>query len=117
MIAAITLLLTCQLAGEALNRLTGLPLPGPVIGMFLLLGWLKLRPREHVALKAVAGWLIAHFAILFVPATMGIIDQGPALSAHGAAILVACVVSTLLTIAVTAFTFQWVARRSGDEAA
>ena len=117
MVAAITLLLACQLIGEAINRLTGLPLPGPVIGMFLLLAWLKLRPGERPALKAVTGWLIAHFSILFVPATMGLVDQGPALSAHGVAIIVACVASTLLTIAVTALTFQWVARRSGDEAA
>ena len=116
MAAAITLLLACQLIGEAINRLTGLPLPGAVIGMFLLLAWLKLRPGERVELKAVAGWLIAHFSILFVPATMGLVDQGLALSAHGIAIIAACVASTLLTIAVTAFTFQRTAQASGDEA-
>ena len=40
MIGAIALLLVCQLAGEAVHRLTGLPLPGSVIGMVLLLAWL-----------------------------------------------------------------------------
>ena len=59
MIAAIALILGCQLAGEALHLLTGLPLPGPVIGMVLLFGWLKLVPREYAALKSVSGWLIA----------------------------------------------------------
>jgi putative effector of murein hydrolase LrgA (UPF0299 family) len=115
MIAAIALLLFCQLVGEALNRGLGIPLPGPVIGMFLLFACLKLRPGERVELKAVATWLIGHFAVLFVPATMGIVDEGPALARDGVAILVACVAATLLTIAVTALVFRWVAGR--DETA
>lgn len=111
MIAAIALLLFCQLVGEALNRGLGVPLPGPVLGMFLLFAWLKFRPGERAELKAVATWLIGHFAVLFVPATMGLIDEGPALARDGVGIVVACVVATLLTIAVTAFVFRWVCAR------
>ena len=111
MIAAIALLLFCQLLGEALNRGLGVPLPGPVLGMFLLFAWMKLRPAERPELKAVATWLIGHFAVLFVPATMGLIDEGPALARDGVAIFVACVAATLLTIAVTAFVFRWVSAR------
>jgi holin-like protein len=116
MIAAILLLLACQLVGEAIHRLTGLPLPGTVIGMFLLLGWLHLRPGEHAALKSVATWLIAHIAILFVPATMGLIEQGPVLARYGVALVVACVASSVLTLVVTALTFRWVVTRTGHQA-
>ncbi|MFV0623502.1 CidA/LrgA family protein [Sphingomonas sp. ac-8] len=116
MIAAIALLLFCQLIGEALNRGLGVPLPGPVLGMFLLFAWLKLRPRERVELKAVTTWLIGHFAVLFVPATMGLVDEGPALARDGIAILVACGVATLLTLAVTALVFHWAAARDGGTA-
>lgn len=112
MIAAVALIFLCQLLGEALNRVTGLPLPGPVIGMFLLFGWLKLRPAERPELKSVASWLIAHFSILFVPATLGLVDQGPALRTQGLAIVAACTLSTLLTMAVTALVFRWVAART-----
>ena len=45
MIGAIALLLVCQLAGEIIHRLTGLPLPGSVIGMVLLLAVYKLNSR------------------------------------------------------------------------
>ena len=38
MIGAVALLLACQLAGEALHVATGLPLPGSVTGMLLLIG-------------------------------------------------------------------------------
>ncbi len=115
MIPAIALLLACQLIGEVVHRLTGLPLPGPVIGMALLFAWLQLRPGEHASLKQVANWLIGHFAVLFIPATMGLVDQGPALRAHGLALVAACVVSTIVTAAVTAITFDRVARRVGTE--
>ncbi|MEJ2026870.1 MAG: CidA/LrgA family protein, partial [Limibacillus sp.] len=36
MLNFLALLLVCQLAGEVLQKLSGLPLPGPVIGMVLL---------------------------------------------------------------------------------
>ena len=106
MIGAIALLLVCQLAGEVIHRLTGLPLPGSVIGMVLLLAWLALVPRERLTLTQVTGWLTAHLSIMFVPAAVGIMQEGPVLARQGVAIVVATVVSTLLTIAVTAIVFQ-----------
>ena len=122
MIGAIALLLVCQLAGEAVHRLTGLPLPGSVIGMVLLLAWLALVPRERLTLTQVTGWLTAHLSIMFVPAAVGVMEEGAILSRYGLGILVAVVVSTLLTLAVTALVFRAVAGRDepepdGEEAA
>lgn len=111
MIGAIALLLVCQLAGEAVHRLTGLPLPGSVIGMVLLLAWLALVPRERLTLTQVTGWLTAHLSIMFVPAAVGVMEEGAVLSRYGLGILVAVVVSTLLTLAVTALVFRAVTGR------
>ena len=44
MIGAIALLLVCQLAGEVIHRLTGLPLPGSVIGTFRIVPGLPFTP-------------------------------------------------------------------------
>lgn len=107
MLRAILLLLACQLAGEILHRLTGIPLPGAVIGMVLLLGWLALVPRERPTLTVVAAWLTAHLAVMFVPAAVGLIDEGTALSRYGVGLVVATVFSTLLTLVVTALVFRW----------
>ena len=38
MIKALTILVICQLVGEVAAQASGLPLPGPVIGLILLLG-------------------------------------------------------------------------------
>ncbi|MDP3410405.1 CidA/LrgA family protein [Bosea sp. (in: a-proteobacteria)] len=112
MIAALTLLLGCQLVGEAVTRLLGLPVPGPVIGMALLFLGLRLRPaaaQEGAPLATVAGVLLAHLSLLFVPAGTGIVRHAGALIAHGPGLIVALVVSTALTLVVTAFVFVKVA--------
>ncbi len=111
MIAAIATLLLCQLLGEGIHLLTGLPLPGAVIGMFLLLGWLLLRLGERPTLVQVSAWLTAHLSVMFVPAAVGLIEQGPVLSKNGVAILVATLASTVLTMTVTAVIFGWALRR------
>ena len=114
MIGAIALLLVCQLAGEGIHRLTGLPLPGSVIGMVLLLAWLALVPRERLTLTQVTGWLTAHLSIMFVPAAVGVMEEGAILSRYGVGIVVAVAVSTLLTLAVTALVFRAVAGREPE---
>lgn len=116
MIGAIAQLLVCLLAGEAIHRLTGLPLPGSVIGLGLLLVWLALVRRERPTLGLVSGWLTAQLALMLVPAAVGLMEQGPVLARHGLGILTATVISTLLTMAVAAWVFLWVARRTEGEA-
>ena len=113
MIGAIALLLFCQLAGEVIHRLTGLTLPGAVIGLMLLLAWLALVPKERPTLKAVTAWLTAHLSIMFVPAAVGLIDEGGPLSRYGVGILAATAISTLLTMVVTALVFRWAVKRFG----
>jgi holin-like protein len=111
MLRAIFLLLACQLAGEAIHRLTGLPLPGAVIGMVLLVGWLAAVRRARPDLAQVTAWLTAHLAVMFVPAAVGLIDEGAVLSHYGVGIVIATVGSTVLTLAVTALVFRWALAR------
>lgn len=111
MLGAIALLFVCQLAGEAIHRLTGVPLPGSVIGMMLLLGWLAFIPRERPGLTQVSGWLTAHLSIMLLPPAVGLMDEGAVLSRHGVSILAATAFSTILTMLVTVWVFRLVARR------
>ncbi len=121
MIAAILLLLACQLAGEAVARLLALPVPGPVIGLVVLLALLAMRrrvrpdaaPVEATPLGAVTGFILTNLSLLFVPAGTGIVGQAAVLSAHGVGLIVALVVSTVLTLAAAALVFRWVAKAAG----
>ena len=119
MLHAILLLLACQLAGEIASRGLGLPVPGPVLGMALLFAGLQIRSRlrpaagdvSELPLGAVAAFLLANLSLLFVPAGTGIVRQMDILAVHGAGLIVALVLSTLLTLVVTALVFVAVARR------
>ncbi len=118
MIAAIAGLLTCQLVGEILVRALALPLPGPVAGLGLLLAFLAWRgrgctdraeaiPRE---LGRVGDTLLRNLSLLFIPASVGVVQYLGLLKRYAGPIALAIFVSTLATLIVTAVTFRLVSR-------
>jgi holin-like protein len=116
MLAAITLLLVYQLVGEIVVVALGLPIPGPVIGMALLFATLVARGRADDGLRQTANGLLRHLSLLFVPAGVGVMAHLGRLTDEWWPIAVSLVVSTLVTIAVTAVVMRaLLARRSrGD---
>ncbi|GIL06574.1 CidA/LrgA family protein [Betaproteobacteria bacterium PRO7] len=117
MIAPLATLLAFQLAGEALAFGFRLPIPGPVIGMALLLGALAARPALFEALRPTATTLLQHLSLLFVPAGVGVMVHGRRLADEGAAIVVALVISTVLALAATALTVRALWPRDEEDAA
>ena len=112
-----------QLTGEALAALLDLPLPGMVLGLVMLLGVIAWRARHLGAeravpaeLDALAKGLHGHFGLLFVPAGAGVLAQADLIAREGRAILAAVLVSTVLTIAVTAFIARGRPRRAAKPA-
>jgi putative effector of murein hydrolase LrgA (UPF0299 family) len=115
MIPGVALILLCQLAGEALAHGTGWPLPGPVLGMILLLALLLAndawpRPVETGFVTAPAEGLLANLSLLFVPAGVGVVGKLDVLSQYGLGLAAALIASTLIGLAVTALVFAGVAR-------
>ena len=103
-------LLLCQSAGELLARGAGLRLPGPVIGMLLLLLALNAEAvRAPVA--AAADALLAHLSLLFVPVGVGVITHLALVSQYGVRLLLVVVLSTLIGMAVAALLLQQLWRR------
>lgn len=110
LIVNLTLLLGFQLAGEVLTRALGLPLPGPVIGMALLLVALTALPRLSARIADTAQGLLSHLSLLFVPAGVGVIGHLDLLGQSGGPLLLVLVISTALAIAAGALVFSWLAR-------
>lgn len=101
MVRGLSFLLVFQLAGEVLARVAGWPIPGPVVGMGLLLLALQAwRPAED-GLPAVASALLPHLSLLFVPAGVGVMLHAERLAAEWPQLAVALVASTAATLAVT----------------
>ena len=110
MIGAFSILLVYQLVGEVTARALNLPLPGPVLGMLFLFTSLVLRRSAPENLSSASTGLLKHLALLFVPAGVGIINHLPLLRSEGWALLATLLLSTLVTLAVTAWTLNSLAR-------
>ncbi|MBW0171685.1 MAG: CidA/LrgA family protein [Hydrogenophaga sp.] len=112
MIPALATLLVFQLLGETLVLLSGAPVPGPVVGLALLLLTLVLRPSVLATVKPTAQTLLQHLSLLFVPAGVGVMLHLQRLGDEALAIGVALVVSTLVGLASAALTMAWLMKKA-----
>ncbi len=101
MIRALTALLGLQLVGEVIARGLHLPVPGPVLGMLLLVGLLLWLGKVPTDLDATARGLLNHLSLLFVPAGTGVIVHLELLQREWVPILITLVVSTYITVLAT----------------
>jgi len=106
-------LLVCQSIGEVLSRLSHVGLPGPVIGMMLMMGLLGWEP-VRAQVSTVANGLLMHLSLLFVPVGVGVMTHMALVSRYGWQLLVALVLSTWIGLLVTALVFRALLRRSED---
>ena len=114
MIAGLVEILVFQGLGELVSHFLATFIPGPVIGLVLLLAWLRLRGHVPAPVELVAGALTRHLGLLFVPAAVGVVMFWPQLRSHAVAVIVALLASVVLTIAVAAVVLRLLAR-SADE--
>ena len=126
MIASLSLILLCQLAGEAFVRGLRLPMPGPVIGLMILLALLLARdrftllargPLQGDGVESASRGLLANLSLLFVPAGVGVVQKLDLIVDHGVAFLGVLVISVLITLLVTVATFLLASRllRRGED--
>ena len=73
MLDGLLLLLLFQFLGEVLVHFTGLPIPGPVAGMVLLLIALIFRASSLHRVAPAANLLISNLVLLFFPIGVGIV--------------------------------------------
>lgn len=108
------LIILFQLLGEALVHVTGLPLPGPVAGMILLLLALLLKRGLDHTLAPAATALLRYLPLLFVPAAVGVINHASLVQENGLVLLISILTSTLVTLwASAAVMNRWLKRKEG----
>lgn len=114
MIASLSLILLCQLAGEVFVRGLGLPMPGPVVGLLLLLLLLLARdrlaalargPLHRDGVENASRGLLAHLSLLFVPAGVGVVQKLDLVAEQGIAVAAVLAISVVVTLLLTVATF------------
>ncbi|TDG10000.1 CidA/LrgA family protein [Paraburkholderia guartelaensis] len=93
------LLVALQGVGEFIAWIARVPIPGPVIGLVLLLCLLSAAPRIERDVEGPALGLLNHLSLLFIPAGAGVFALASVLKGQLFAIAVAILVSTALSIA------------------
>ena len=111
MIAGLVQILLFQGVGELVSNFLLPLIPGPVIGLVLLLAYLAARRRVPKDLERVGSALVQHLGLLFVPAAVGVVLFLPQLKSHGLAVALALVASVVLTIAVAALVLRLLTRQ------
>src|SRR5699024_7355681 len=71
LLGGLLVLLTCQWLGEGIKLAAGLPLPGPVLGMLILLAVLLVRGSVPHWLGGTSQRLISVLSLLFLPPAVG----------------------------------------------
>lgn len=99
MLKGIIVLLFFQFLGECIVKLFELLIPGPVIGMVLLLIFLMLRKSSFKSLDNAVAIHLRYLPMLFIPAAMGIITQFNIISKEFFAISVSLFIGTVVALA------------------
>ena len=112
-----------QLVGEAAQKYFALPVPGPVIGLVLMLVCLLWTKRTNLSLIAdqrdrlvtTSQQLLGYLSLLFVPIGVGVIMHLQLLEAQWLQIIAIIVIGTIGTMIFTAFIFLKTSKAKADE--
>ena len=119
MLRSIFVIFFFQLLGEFLKKFFEMRIPGPVIGLILLLVTLiflkKFKKTAMVNLKAdvvnTSNYILSYLSLLFVPIGVGVVMHLSYLENNLFRVLIIVFISTILTIAGTAFLMEKINRK------
>ena len=96
------------LVGQIIAELIPVPFPGSVMSMVLLFILFMLNWATPEKLKKVNDFLLENMSFFFVPSAVSIITKYDLIKNSIVQILIICVVSVVVTFAVTAYTVTFV---------
>ena len=116
LLRGLTWLVLFQLLGTAINHLFLPVLPGPIVGLLLLLAYLVWRGEVGEPLSLAAGSLLRYLPLLLVPPAVGVMVYATAIAADFWAIVGALVISLILSMAFAGVLMQRLVKRHAPPA-
>lgn len=113
-IAQIGILSVYYFIGVLLVDVTGIIIPGSIIGLVLL--WLSLYFKLLNAkfIQEGASFLLAFLTLFFIPSTVAVINYPELLTKAGVFLVIAVIVSTLLTMVITGKVSQYIEKKENE---
>lgn len=103
------------MVGTWVQEILNIPIPGSLIGMFLLLVLLSLKVLPVKWFDLGAETLVAIMPFLLIPPTLGLMNYGAFFMSKGISLFITVVASTFLIIIVAGHTGQYLANRKERE--
>ncbi|XLG21456.1 CidA/LrgA family holin-like protein [Bacillus cereus] len=103
------------MVGTWVQEMLNIPIPGSLIGMFLLLVLLNLKVLPVKWFDLGAETLVAIMPFLLIPPTLGLMNYGAFFMSKGISLFITVVASTFLIIIVAGHTGQYLANRKERE--
>lgn len=98
----IAFLYVLSLLGGIIVEFLHVPLPGSIIGLIILLLLLHMKIVKKEYIADGAGFLLPILTLLFIPATVGVVNYPELLSWLGVSLLIITIISTIFSLGVTA---------------
>lgn len=98
--------------GQLLRGLFSIPLPASILGFVLMFAALSLKLFPLRFVESGATLLLAFMPLFFIPATAGIIEYFDVFAGKGIFLVAIIIFSTMLTMAGSGLTSQYLSRRS-----
>ena len=111
LLRGLTWLVLFQLIGTAINHLLLPVLPGPIIGLLLMLGFLVWRGEVGEPLSLAASSLLRYLPLLLVPPAVGVMVYAKDIAADFWAIVGALVLSLVIAMGFVGVLMQQMVKR------
>ncbi|MBJ7879794.1 CidA/LrgA family protein [Gelidibacter salicanalis] len=92
--------------GELISYVTDVPIPGNILGMILIFSALKLKLIHLKDVKPASDQLLKYMVLFYVPYGVGLMSYFDFISSYWMVLSVIAVVTTLLTLYITALVQQ-----------
>ena len=102
------IILAISLIGELMNRLIPLPIPASIYGMVILFTALCTGVVKLPAVKETGHFLVQIMPMMFIPATVGLLDSWEIMQGFLTAIIVIALISTIIVILVSGHATQFI---------
>lgn len=104
------------LLGVLITDITGVPIPGNVIGMVILFLLLYLKVIKVEQISTISNFFLEHLAFFFIPAGVGLISSFSVIKNILLQLLIVCFVTTAITMICTGLVVQKIAnKKEGDK--
>lgn len=111
----LALILGICYAGDLIHDYTGIPVPGNILGMLILLLLLCLKIVKLDQIREVSDFFLKRLSFFFLPPAIGLMLVGDDVKSQWPLLLFLCIVITIVTMVTTGWTVQLLSKKSKDK--